>query len=535
MAARSATKEPKPEARVIEIDIESVPRDPESLLAALRDLKRAALLVIEEKHLVEHRLAQELRARYGPRSERGALLATGQGRLFEERVEAASPSSSPSPGSPPPRTESAEPKERKGNHGRRPISSTLPVKIVPNDLAAEDRLCLCCRKPMVKIGEDRSSHVEYEPGSFHRVEKVSSKYACPDHPEAGVLTAEPPSAPIAKGLAGPGLLAHVAVSKYQDHLPLYRQEGILARAGVEFSRSTLCDWIRETAALLEPIRDFMAREILAGAKINTDDIPVETREKGRKKTREARLWTYIGDEAHPFTVFDYTPTRERTGPERMLAGFRGYLQADAYSGYDGIYARGATEVGCMAHARRKFVEALPSDPARANVAIELIRRLYVIEREIHGRSPEEKKATRQERSKPILDELKAWLDREALVALPKSPIGQAITYARNQWTALSRFVEDGRLEIDNNRAERALRGIAVGRKNWLFLGNDAGGDRAAIIYSLIATCKDHGVDPWAYLRDVLARLPTYRGDIAALTPVAWKRARLASALAPPDS
>jgi len=535
MAARSTTKEQEPEARVRDVEIEALPRDPDVLLAALRELKQAALLVIEEKHLLQHRLEQELRARYGPRSERGALLTPGQGPLFGGPAPAASPSPSPSPDSPPPRFESAEPKERKGRNGRRPLPKTLPAKIVPVDLAEEDRLCTCCGKPMVKIGEDRSSQLEYVPASLYRIEKVTSKYACPEHPDAGVLSAEPPAAPIAKGLPGPGLLAHVAVSKYADHLPLHRQESILARHGVEIPRSTLCDWIRETAALLEPIREHMAREILKGVKINTDDIPVETREKGRKTTRKARLWTYIGDEAHPFTVFDYTPTREKGGPERMLAGFRGFLHADAYAGYDTIHARGAVEVGCWAHARRKFWDARSSDPARAHAAIEMIRRLYVIEREIHARSPEEKKAARQERSKPILDEMKAWLDRERLVVLPKSPIGKAITYATNQWTALCRFADDGRLEIDNNRAERALRGIAVGRKNWLFLGNDEGGRRAAIIYSLISTSKDHGVDPWVYLRDILARLPTYRGDIAALTPLAWKRAQFANASPPPDS
>ena len=388
---------------------------------------------------------------------------------------------------------------------------------------------------MPRIGEDRASTLEYVPSSFLRIEKVTSKYACPDHPEGGVLTAEPPPAPIAKGLPGPGLLAHVAVSKYCDHLPLHRQESILARSGVELSRSTLCDWVGAVAGILEPLRDHMATAILASAKIHTDDIPVETREKGRKTTREARLWTYIGDENYPFTVFDYTRTREKSGPARMLAGFRGWLQADAYAGYDGIYASGASEVGCMAHARRKFVDALPSDSRRASVAIEFIRRLYVIEREVHGRSPAEKQVARAERSKPILDEMKAWLDREAPGVLPKSPIGAAVTYATNQWTALCRFVEDGRLAIDNNRSERALRGIAVGRKNWLFLGNDEGGRRAAIIYSIVATCKDHGMDPWAYLRDLLALLPTYRGGLAALTPPAWKRRQLASAAPPPDS
>lgn len=535
MVAASETRDRCPEGRVKEIDVESIPDDLAALRAALRELKSAALLVIEEKHLLQHRLERELRARYGPSSERGAVIDPGQGTLFPEPM-AAPLSPSPSPDSPPPRSESAEPEAPKKKHpGRRPIEKSLPTTVVHVELAEDDRPCTCCGKPMQKIGEDRSSRLDYVPASLRRVEKVTSKYACPDHPEAGVLSAEPPPAPIAKGLPGPGLLAHIAVSKYCDHLPLHRQESMLARQGAEISRSTLCDWIAAMADLLEPIRERMARDILLGMKIHTDDIPVETREKGRKSTREARFWCYLGDEDHPFTVFDYTRTREKSGPERMLKGYKGFLQADAYAGYNGIHAGGAQEVGCWAHARRKFVDALPSDPARARTAIDMIRELYVIEREVHDRPPEERKAARAERSKPVLDRIEAWLEREAPTVLPKSPIGAAITYAKNQWKALCRFLEDGRLEIDNNRAERALRGIAVGRKNWLFLGNDAGGRRAAIIYSLIATCKDHGIDPWLYLRDVLTRLPTFRGDLADLTPPAWKRARLASEERPPDS
>jgi len=532
MAARGATNR-GPASAIVTIDPESLPDDPRALKTAFAELQKFARHVLEDNALLQARLERELRARYGPSSERSALF--GQGLLFTDPELPPSTSSSLSPASVPARLESAVPKEPKGRNGRRPLSETLPCRIVPLDLDESERLCPHCGKPMQKIGEDVASQLEHEPASFYVIKRVTSKYACRDHEEAGVLTAEPPPAPITKGLPGPGLLAHVAVSKYADHLPLYRQEQIFLRHGVEVARSTLCDWIRETARLLEPIRDHMAQAILAGVKINTDDIPVEVREDGRKTTRESRLWVYIGDEAHPYTVFDYTRTREKSGPERMLGGYHGYLQADAYSGYDAVHARGAIEVGCMAHARRKFWDARTTDPVRAHAVIEMIRRLYAVERDVHGRSPEERLAARCEHSKPLLDEMKEWLDREALGALPKSPIGQAIAYARNQWTALCRFLEDGRLDIDNNRAERALRGIAVGRKNWLFLGNDAGGERAAIIYSLIATCKDHGVDPYAYLRDVLAKLPTYRGDIAALTPPAWKRAHSASAARPPDS
>jgi transposase len=542
MAAGDATKQDSGALRALmTIDPDSLRSDPDALVEAFREVQKFARKLLEDNALLKTRLESELRARYGPSSERGALLSPDQGLLFPEPgsqgspLPSASPSPAPTPTLAPERSESALPKEPKGRNGRRPLPANLPRRRVLHELDEQDRLCPHCGKPMAKIGEEVSSQLEYEPACFHVIEHVRPKYACPEHEEAGVLTALPAPAPIAKGLAGPGLLAQVAVSKYADHLPLNRQEQIFARHGVDLVRSTLGDWIGEMAKLLEPVREHMAREILKGLKINTDDIPVEVREKGRKTTREARLWVYIGDETHPFTVFDYTPTHEKSGPERMLEGYRSYLQADAYAGYEGIYEKGATEVGCMAHARRGFWKALPSDLAHAQAMLEMIGRLYKIERELHDCSPEERLAARRERSKPILDEMKAWLDREALAVLPKSPIGKAIAYATNQWTALCRFLEDGRLEIDNNRAERALRGIAVGRKNWLFLGNHEGGSRAAIIYSVIATCKDHGVDPFAYLRDVLARLPTYRGDYAALTPLAWKRAREGAAARPPDS
>ena len=524
MAARSATNEPGPEARVIEIDIESIPDD--ALRAAARELKRAALLVIEEKRLLQHRLERELRARYGPSSERSALLepaAKGQTLLFPEEAAPPSPSGSPSS-----RPESATPKPARAHQGRRPIAASVPRRRVLLDLDESERECPCCRKPMQKIGEETAERVEYDPARLFVIEEVRPKYACTRCQE-GVLTAPPTPLPIEKGLAGPSLLAHVAVSKFADHLPLYRQELMLKRSGVEIPRSTLCDWIAGTADRLEPIVAVMRVELLKSFAVHTDDTTVPVLEPGEKKTHKSRLWTYVGDRAHRHIVYEYTRTREGQWPLRFLGGFRGHLHADDYAGYEELYRRGVREVACWAHVRRKFFDARETDPPRCEWMIETIRDLYAIEREVHDATPEARAAARRERSRPILEKIRAFLDEQSRAVLPKSPTGGAIAYALKLWPALLRFVDDGRLEIDNNRAERALRGVVIGRKNWLFAGSDEGGRRAAIIYSVIATCKEHGVEPFEYLRDVLTRIPTFRGDPATLTPPAWKRAREAAA------
>lgn len=511
---------------MIEIDIESVANDLDALRAAARELKRQAMLVIEEKHLLQHRLEQELRARYGPRSERSALLdatARGQTLLFPEAVTPA-PASPSSSGSPSPRPESASPKPTREHRGRRPIDASVPRRRVVLDLDESERECPCCRKTMQKIGEEVAERVEYDPARLFVIEEVRPKYACARCQE-GVLTAPPTPLPIEKGLAGPSLLAHVAVSKFADHLPLHRQELMLKRSGVEIPRSTLCDWIAGVARCLEPIVAVMRAELLKSFAIHADDTPVPVLEPDQRKTHKSRLWTYVGDAAHRYIVYEYTRTREGSWPLRFLGGFRGRLHADDYAGYEELYRRGVVEIACWAHVRRKFFDARATDPPRCDWMIEAIRELYAIEREVHDATPEARAAARRERSRPILEKIRAFLDEQSRAVLPKSPVGGAIAYAQKLWAALGRFVEDGRLEIDNNRAERALRGVVIGRKNWLFAGSDEGGRRAAVIYSVIATCKEYGVEPFAYLRDVLTRLPTFRGDYAVLTPPAWKRER----------
>lgn len=343
--------------------------------------------------------------------------------------------------------------------------------------------------------------------------------------------------PIDKGLPGPGLLAHMLTSKYGDHLPLYRLEQIYARSGVALARSTLCGWVGRCAVLLEPLWALMVKLILESAVIHTDDTVLPVLDKKLGEARKGRVWVYLGDDAHPHIVYDYTTSRERDGPQAFLKTFRGYLQADAYGGYDGIYkTQHVIEVACLAHARRKYWDAQTKDLLRAQRALAYIGLLYKVERSAKNIAKEQKLSRedffalrhkmRQEQSRPILQKFREWLDSDAFKGvLPKSAIGKAIGYTRNQWVALNRYLDDGRLEIDNNISEQEMKAIATGRKNWLFAGNDGGARNSAIIYSVVRTCRRHGVDPFAYLRDVLSRLPGHPKDrLRELLPDRWKMA-----------
>ena len=311
-------------------------------------------------------------------------------------------------------------------------------------------------------------------------------------------------------------------------MPLHRQEGIFRRHGVELPRSTTCDWMAVCAGLLEPIVKQMHRQILQSRVIQTDDTPVTVLDKVKGRY-QGRLWIYLGDRDHPQVVFDFTIDRSGAGPERMLEGYQGYLQADAFSAYDRLYTDGTiVEVGCWMHARRKFFEAKASDPLRAHQALAWIRGLYAVEREAKTKELDDAQrlALRQEQSRPILETIKEWLDKEVGQVLPKSPMAEAIGYALNHWKALERYLEVGFLEIDNGASERGLRPVAVGRNNWLFVGSEAGGKTAAILMSLCATCKRLGIDPLAYLRDVLERISTHPASrIAELLPDQWRKIR----------
>jgi len=412
-------------------------------------------------------------------------------------------------------------------HGRKPLPGFLPRQRVEHDLPEEQCTCRACGARLVKIGEETSEQLEYQPASFFVIEHVRGKYACKACEEQ-VVTSAMPAQPIDKGRPGPGLLAQVITAKYADHLPLNRQVDIFARHGVDLSRQTLCDWVADAAVLLEPIYRNLTVSVLGGKVVQTDDTTVPVQDRARTTTRDGRLWVYVGDKNPVDIVYDYTATRSRAGPSAVLADFRGYLQADAYAGYDALYATGRiVEVGCWAHARRYFWDAKAADAPRALLALGVIRQLYRVEAEGKDREAGVRRALRQEQAKPILDRFKTWLDEQADVVLPKSPIGEAVHYARAQWTALTRYLEDGDLSIDNNAAERALRRVVTGRKNWLFCGSDEGGTRAAILYSVVATCKAHAIDVWAYLKDVLERIPTHPNRRRAeLLPGNWKAARV---------
>jgi transposase len=418
------------------------------------------------------------------------------------------------------------PSRRNTNHnGRRPLPENLPRETIEIEPEEQEKICSVCHRPKQRIGAEETEKLEYVPASFKVKKYVRYKYAC-KHCQGNLSIGSLPPMAIDKGIPGEGLLAHIITSKYADHAPLNRLEGILKRHGVDINVSTMCDWVGKCADLLSPLVKRMHELIRLSPKINTDDTPIPIKSKSRKgSTYNGYLWVYI--DAQKNVVFDFTPNRSRAGPINFIGKkYQGYVQADAYSGYDELFRISeATEVGCHSHARRKFEYALDSDPVRAARLMVRWGRLY----EIESRAKKEKYTcaqlleARQNEAKPILAEMHTVLNEYKAQALPKSPTGKAITYALNQWEALLRYADDPILEIDNNIAERALRMVVIGRKNYLFAGSEAGAERAAIIYSLVAGCKLHGHDPFAYFNDVLRRVSTHPADkIDELLPSHWK-------------
>jgi transposase len=405
------------------------------------------------------------------------------------------------------------------------IASSTPAAAKPTRRALPDHLprqtrrhepketvCPQCQGELRKLGEDVSEMLEYVPASFVVIRHVRTKLSCTKCD--CIVQAEASSRPIERGVAGPGLLAHVLVSKYCDHLPLYRQSEMYARQDVELERSTLADWVGSTSRLLEPLVEALRRYVMAAGKLHADDTPVPVLSPGNGKTKTGRLWTYVrddrpaGDSAAPAVWFAYSPDRKGEHPERHLEKFRGTLQADAYAGFNQLYENGRIQqAACWAHVRRKFYDlgqAHASPVARE--ALVRIGALYGIEETIRGKPPDERRAVRQAQSKPLLDSLRQWFEATLSKLSRKSETTVAIRYALSRWDALVRYIEDGHIEIDNNAAERSLRGVALGRKNYLFAGSDTGGERAAVIYSLIGSAKLTGLDPEAYLREVLTRI-----------------------------
>jgi len=393
---------------------------------------------------------------------------------------------------------------------RRPLPEHLPREV--RKYPPKQTACPECGGALKPLGEDVSEILEYVPARFKVIRQVRPKLACACCER--IVQAEAPSRPIERGVAGPGLLAHVLVSKYCDHLPLYRQSEIYAREGVELERSTLADWVGGTSRLLAPLVEALRRHAMSAHKLHADDTPVPVLAPGNGKTKTGRLWTYVrddrpaGEETPPAVWFAYSPDRKGEHPQAHLSSFTGTLQADGYAGFDQVYEGGRiTEAACWAHVRRKFYDlhVAHKSPVAAEV-MERIAELYAIEKEIRGRLAEERREVRNTRARPLLDSLKQWLEATLGKLSRKSDTAMAVRYALGRWDALLRYVDDGHVEIDNNAAERSLRTVALGRKNYLFAGSDAGGERAAAIYSLIGTAKLNGLDPEAYLRNVLSRI-----------------------------
>ena len=410
------------------------------------------------------------------------------------------------------------PAHQRAKKGRRStFPEHLPTVRTVCELKEEDRTC-ACGGTLEAFGEETSRELErVETTVVHEIAR--KKYACATCRE-GVVTAPWRGKVIEKGLLGPGFLAHVITERFLNHLPYYRLEGKYKAEGLDLSRSVLCESMARCAELLEPIAEEIKKDVLASEVIHTDDTPVTLAQSGTGGSRQARVWVYLNRGGR--TWYEFTESRKRDGPARVFKDFTGFIQADAYGGYDGLYLPGgATEVACWAHVRRKFVDAEPTDPGLAKAAVDRIRVLFEIEAAAKDLPDEARAALRREKAAPLLEELHAWLDLAATQALPKSPLGRAIVYARNQWPALVRYVDDGRLSISNNAAERALRPLAVGRKNWLFFQREGGGRTAAILMSLLMTAKAAGIHPGDYFKDVLLRISTCN-DAKLLTPHAWK-------------
>jgi transposase len=417
--------------------------------------------------------------------------------------------------------------KRRG-HGRRQRCADLPLEREVLDLTEAEKVCPCCGGLRVRIGADVTERLDYRPACLFVRVLERPTYLCRHcEREGGNIQAAQrplPPEPIPRGTVGAGLLAHVIVSKWFDHLPLYRLEGILARLGWDVARSTLCDQMMRCAELLTPLYDLMCRRVRASFALHADDTHIAL----LNPRRTAYAWVYVGDLANPYTVFDLSAGRQQEFPEKFLAGYRGFIHADAYAGYNPLYAAGATHVGCWAHARRNFFEAKENDPARAHEALARIRLLYAVEAEAkaQGLTGTDLAAYRQDHAGPALHSFADWLAQEVTRVLPKSRIGEAIGYAPNQWPTLVRYMQDGRLTIDNAPAEQAIRPLAVGRRNWLQIAGDGGLRSAAVLLSVAASAKRHGVNPWAYVQHILtasAARPR-AADFSDLLPDAWAQA-----------
>lgn len=476
------------------------------LFATVKEL-RSDLEQLQTRH---HWLVRQL---FGRKSER---VNPNQPLLFAE------PAAEPPPAVPEPEPTGVVAK-RKG-HGRKALPD-VPRKREVIDVSAAERACPCCGEQRTRIGEDTTEKLDYQPSSLFIREIVRPTYICKACERTGApiqaVQMPLPPEPIPRGVCAAGLLAHLIVSKYVDHLPLYRQESILSRLGWNVTRSTLCDQVMKCANVLRPLYDLMHRRILLSFAVHTDDTPMTLLDPHRT----AYAWAYLGAATQPYTLFDLTAGHGHEFPEKFLAGYQGYIHADGFTGYNPLYAGGATHVGCWMHARRKFFEAKENDSARAHQALARIRALYAVEAAAKKEQLDGVALTdyRREHAQPLIEQFENWLVEEVPKTLPKSKIGEAFGYAINQWQSLKRYLDDGRLNIDNGPAEQAIRPLAVGRRNWLHIAGDGGLPSAAVLLSIAASVKRHHVNPWLYLKHILTELPARPSgsDLADLLPDAW--------------
>ena len=477
-------------------------------------------------------LRQLLEAKHHVKSEQ---LSPDQLQLFMEELKRSKGDSKDDEDElPPPTSGQVDAPKNSAPRGRQPLSPHLKRQRIEHDLPEAEKHCTDCRQQLRLLGEESSERYEYIPAQFLVIEDVCKKYAC----SCTVRTATKPPQPIAKSLAGPSLLAQVIVGKLADHLPLYRQAKMFRRFGINLSDQTMNGWMQQTADLLVPLYERLKSYVLSSKVVGTDDTQVRVLDQYYpKSSRKGRFWPYTGDRNHPAVVFDYTPTRERAGPELFLQTYRGYLQADAYIAYESFFTdpkRGLVELACWAHSRRHFHDALENDSARMGAVLAYIAKLYAVEKTARQRgvTGEALRLLREQGAVPVLAALHQYLLKIRDEVLPKSDAGKAVNYTLNNWAALNRYCEDGDLAIDNNHTERSLRGIAVGRRNWLFVGSDRGGRKMAILRSFVGSCELAKVDPFAWFQDVLSRIgETSIQGLDELLPHRWTERQVAASQA----
>jgi transposase len=498
--------------------------DPSQLPDDIATLKAMVIAGGREIEALKLTIAKMRRDKFGASSERGAKLLDQLELQLAELEESVAQDIAAAQIKAP----ATDSKGEQLKPARRPLPAHLPRERVVHSAPSS---CPGCGGGLRKLGEDITETLELVPAQWKVIQHVREKFSCR---QCEAITQAPaPSHPIARGRAGPQLLAQVLFAKYRAHLPLNRQSDIYANEGVNLDTSTLADWVGACAATLMPLVDQIRDHVFAAERIHADDTTVPVLARG--KTRTGRLWVYVRDDK-PFSgraasaaMFYYSPDRGGEHPEKHLVDYSGLMQADAYAGFNGLYIAGRKpgpiiEAACWAHGRRKLFEL--AELQKAPIAIEAVRRideLFAIEREINGVSPDQRVAVRAQRSKPLVDDLESWMRQERRRLSSQSPLAKAMDYSLKRWEALTRFLDDGRICMTNNAAERAVRSIAMGRKNWTFAGSDSGGRRAAAIYTLIETCKLNDIDPRAWLADVLARIADHPAKrIAELLPWNWR-------------